>query len=55
MSLMPSDSETKVVFIFDGLFFTLGKMTPPLRESVLAVDPVVWLADDALTMVLVFP
>lgn len=41
MSLRKILSVAKVLFSTEGLFLTLGKMMPPLRETFLAVPVVV--------------
>lgn len=47
MSFSVSMSVENVEFTTDGLFFTLGKIMPPLRDSGLADVVVVVAADDA--------
>lgn len=43
----------KVLFSTDGLFFTLGKMIPPLRETVLPPAWTVWLLLPLMVLLLV--
>lgn len=53
MSLKSRLSVAKVLFSTDGLFFTLGKMIPPLRETVLPPAWTVWLLLPLMVLLLV--